>query len=96
MAEETVRQQILRRLGELKLERNSFIPHWRELTMNHWGQIAAFWLLFEQVLASTSLKSNSTFQLVCNTIDGVIRILTPKPTPEGLKKELTTDTASPN
>jgi len=32
MAEETVRQQISRRLGELKLERNSFIPHWRELT----------------------------------------------------------------
>jgi len=58
--------------------------------MNHWGQIAAFWLLIEQVLASTSLKSNSTFQLVCNTIDGAIRMLTPKP------EEITTDTASPN
>ena len=32
MAEETVRQQITRRLSELRLERNSFIPHWRELT----------------------------------------------------------------
>lgn len=61
---------------------------WQWIT-NHWGQIAAFWLLIEQVLASTSLKSNSTFQLVCNTIDGVIRILTPAP------KEATTDTESP-
>ncbi|MDR3578383.1 MAG: hypothetical protein P4L44_00290 [Oryzomonas sp.] len=59
-------------------------------TTNHWGQIAAFWLLIEQVLANTTLKSNSTFQLVCNIIDGVIQILTPKP------EEATTDTESPN
>jgi hypothetical protein len=32
MAEESIREQVSRRLGELKLERNSFIPHWRELT----------------------------------------------------------------
>jgi hypothetical protein len=44
----------------------------------HWAQIAAVWLVVEQVLASTSLKSNSTFQLVCNTIDGIIKVLTPK------------------
>jgi hypothetical protein len=62
---------------------------WQWVT-SHWGQIAAFWLLIEQVLADTSLKSNSTFQLVCTTIDGVIRILSPKP------KEETTDTESPN
>jgi hypothetical protein len=62
---------------------------WQWIT-NHWGQIAAFWLLIEQVLANTALKSNSTFQLVCNTIDGVIRILTPRP------KEATSDTESPN
>jgi hypothetical protein len=62
---------------------------WQWIT-DHWGQIAAFWLLVEQVLASTSMKSNSTFQLVCNTIDGIISVLTPKP------KEATTDTESPN
>ncbi len=32
MAEESIQEQVNRRLGELKLERNSFIPHWRELT----------------------------------------------------------------
>lgn len=32
MAEESVREQVTRRLGELKQERSSFIPHWRELT----------------------------------------------------------------
>lgn len=58
--------------------------------VNHWGQIAGFWLLFEQVLANTSLGSNSTFQLVCNAIDGAIRILTPK------QNETATDTARPN
>jgi len=32
MAEESVREQVTRRLNELKQERSSFIPHWRELT----------------------------------------------------------------
>jgi hypothetical protein len=44
----------------------------------HWGQIAAAWLIIEQVLAGTGLKSNSTFQLICNTVDSIIKVLTPK------------------
>jgi len=62
---------------------------WQWIT-THWGEIAAFWLLFEQVLANTSLGSNSTFQLVCNSIDRVIAMVTPK------QEQSTTDSASPN
>ena len=41
------------------------------LTAN-WGLVAAFWLAVEQILAATSLKSNSTFQIVCNIIDAIV------------------------
>jgi hypothetical protein len=46
--------------------------------IDNWGTIAALWLIVEQILADTSLKSNSTFQLVCNIINSVIAVCTPK------------------
>jgi hypothetical protein len=39
---------------------------------DNWGLVAAFWLAVEQILAATSLKSNSTFQIVCNIIDAIV------------------------
>lgn len=39
---------------------------------DNWGLIAALWLAVEQILAATSLKSNSTFQIVCNIIDAIV------------------------
>ena len=39
----------------------------------NWGLIAGVLLAVEQVLAATSLKSNSTFQLICNLIDGLVK-----------------------
>jgi hypothetical protein len=38
----------------------------------NWGLIAALWLAIEQILAATGLKSNSTFQVICNIIDAII------------------------
>lgn len=38
----------------------------------NWGLIAALWLIIEQILANTSLKSNSTFQIICNIIDTIV------------------------
>lgn len=37
-----------------------------------WVKVAFIWVAVEQVLAGTSLKSNSVFQLVCNIVDSVI------------------------
>lgn len=39
----------------------------------NWGLLAALWLVVEQILAATSLRSNSTFQIVCNVIDGLVK-----------------------
>lgn len=35
-------------------------------------KVAFCWIAFEQILANTSAKSNSTLQLICNIIDSVI------------------------
>ena len=42
----------------------------------NWGLVAGIWLLTEQILANTSLKSNSTFQIVCNLIDSIVKMTT--------------------
>lgn len=39
----------------------------------NWSSIATMLLIVEQILASTSLKSNSSFQLVCNIIDSIVK-----------------------
>jgi len=44
----------------------------------NWGLVAALWLAVEQILAATAMKSNSTFQIVCNIIDAIV---TKKQTP---------------
>lgn len=54
------------------------VPSYFSWLTDNWGLVAAFWLAAEQIFAATSLKSNSTFQIVCNIIDAIV---TKKQTP---------------
>ena len=56
-----------------------------------WNQVAAGWLIVEQVLAnSKKVEANSTFQLVCNIIDAVIGVFK-----KGETNEKTSDIGTP-
>lgn len=61
----------------------------------NWGTIATGLLVVEQLLAATSLKSNSTFQLVTNVVNFFLARFTnpsnvvPKDVPEDIAKSMT-------
>jgi hypothetical protein len=39
---------------------------------DNWGVLSVLLLAIEQVLAATSLKSNSTFQMICNFVNALV------------------------
>jgi hypothetical protein len=45
-----------------------------------WSQLSIYWLLFEQVIAASDAKQNSSFELLVSVVNKIISFF-PKKTP---------------
>ena len=43
-----------------------------------WSQLSIYWLLFEQVIAASDAKQNSSFELLVSLVNTIVSFLTKK------------------
>jgi len=46
-----------------------------------WNQVSVFWIMFEQVIAASDVKENSSFQVLVSIVNAIIHSFDKKETP---------------
>jgi len=45
-----------------------------------WNQVSVFWIMFEQVIAASDVKENSSFQVLVSIVNAIIHAFDKKET----------------
>ena len=46
-----------------------------------WNQVSIFWIMFEQVIAASDVKENSSFQVLVSIVNAIVHRFDKKETP---------------
>jgi len=46
-----------------------------------WNQVSVFWIMFEQVIAASDVKENSSFQVLVSIVNAIVHAFDKKQTP---------------
>lgn len=46
-----------------------------------WNQVSVFWIMFEQVIAASDVKENSSFQVLVSIVNAIVHRFDKKETP---------------